>query len=71
MNFVAAVTQQGGSSVQAWGSTTKQAKKKPMKQAPNDKGKKCGFNRGTSTTTAITPSTTTTDTTTITTTTAS
>jgi hypothetical protein len=42
-----------------------------VKQAPYDNGKKCGFNRGTSTTTAITPSTTTTDTTTTTTTTAS
>jgi hypothetical protein len=50
---------------------TKKAKKKPMKTAPNTKGKKCGFNRGTTTTTAITPSTTTTDTTTTTTTTAS
>jgi hypothetical protein len=51
---------------------TKKAKKKPMKPAPNTKGKKCGFNRGTTTTTtATTPSTTSTTETTTTTTTAS
>jgi hypothetical protein len=31
---------------------TKKAKKKPMKPAPNDKGKKCGFVRDTTTTVA-------------------
>jgi len=49
---------------------TKKAKKKPMKPAPNSKGKKCGFNRGTTTTTITTtatiPSTTTESTTTTT-----
>jgi hypothetical protein len=29
---------------------TKKAKKKPKKPAPNDKGKKCGFEGGTTTT---------------------
>ena len=46
---------------------TKKAKKKPMKAAPNTKGKKCGFVRDT-TTLAATPSTTSTTTTTTTTT---
>jgi hypothetical protein len=31
---------------------TKKAKKKPKKPAPNNKGKKCGFNRGTTSTTS-------------------
>jgi hypothetical protein len=30
------------------------AKKKPMKPKPNNKGKKCGFNRAPSTTTVVT-----------------
>jgi hypothetical protein len=32
----------------------KKAKKKPKKPAPNDKGKKCGFETGTTTTTTTT-----------------
>jgi hypothetical protein len=32
----------------------KKAKKKPKKPAPNDKGKKCGFETGTTTTTTPT-----------------
>ena len=32
----------------------KKAKKKPKKPAPNDKGKKCGFETGTTTTTTST-----------------
>jgi hypothetical protein len=47
---------------------THKAKKKPMKTAPNTKGKKCGFNRGTTTATPTTatptPSTSSTETTT-------
>jgi hypothetical protein len=35
------------------------AKKKPMKQKPNNKGKKCGFNRATTTTTTVAPTTST------------
>jgi hypothetical protein len=48
---------------------TKKAKKKPMKPAPNTKGKKCGFSGRTTTTTiaTATPPTTTSTTTTATT----
>jgi hypothetical protein len=34
----------------------KKAKKKPKKPAPNDKGKKCGFETGSTTTTTTTTS---------------
>jgi hypothetical protein len=35
----------------------KKAKKKPKKPAPNDKGKKCGFEAGSTTTTTTTSTT--------------